>query len=419
MSLSEIFDTTFDTTLKNLQPGADVLQAPIAQMLLALAQAISEGQIALDQNSIKSAMLLGSSTVDLKDKDGQTISRSLLELGFSPQFYHFSEANLTVNVTLAFKAEESYDVKFGLDPARAAGAKAGTGGAGSASLVKLTVKEGVSVGAKLDFKGTGVTESLSFVPALEESKIALADSNEAQAQAIANAVARHSTLKTKIKAAVSSSDKTKVDFSTVDPAAPATTLATSVPDTVLVVKIGDSVTVKDFKLLKSGDTLTVESTTLTFAAAPAKGTIPIAGNTADQAKAILAAVQGSAALKDKVTAKVDSATVTLELGKDVKDEITVTTSGTGLELVGSKLAPAPASGGGAPASPPSGTAGAAVGDFLSNIGRGLAALGVSVSVEYHRKYNFDTSTTNKVEAKLVSLPAPTPFLDAIRAHFGL
>jgi hypothetical protein len=416
MALNDILNTTFDTTLKNLQPGSDVLQAPIAQMLLALASAIAEGQISLDQNSIKSAMLLGSATVDLKDKDGKTVTKSLLELGFTPQFYHFSEANLTVNVTLAFKAEESYDVKFGLDPARAAGSKAGSGGAGIASIVRVTVKEGVATGAKLELKGTGVTESFTFVPALAEGNIALSDSGEAQALAITNVINRHSALKGKITAAVTPGDKAKVELS------PATKIDTTAVDGAFEIAAGASVKVLNHKLLKASDTLTIESTTLTFTAALAKGTITIANNTVDQAKGIVAAVSGSTVLKDKVTAKAENAVVTLELAKDVKDEITVTSSGTGLELLGSKLAPAPASGStssSGSAGGTAGTAGASIGDFLSNIGRGLAALGVSVSVEYHRKYNFDTSTTNKVEAKLVSLPAPTPFLDAIKTHFGV
>jgi hypothetical protein len=44
---------------------------------------------------------------------------------------------------------------------------------------------------------------------------------------------------------------------------------------------------------------------------------------------------------------------------------------------------------------------------------------LTVNVEYHRRYGFDTTASSTVKTKMVSVPPPSVFLDALRQSFGL
>ncbi len=77
-----------------------LLSAPLPQIIEKLGIAISEGQFALDRNSVEMARTMGETVVEI---GGQ--SRSLLELGFTPSFYAFTEA--TVEAKLSFTMSES------------------------------------------------------------------------------------------------------------------------------------------------------------------------------------------------------------------------------------------------------------------------------------------------------------------------
>lgn len=48
--------------------------------------------------------------------------------------------------------------------------------------------------------------------------------------------------------------------------------------------------------------------------------------------------------------------------------------------------------------------------------KGGAMFGLSVNVEMSRKFGFDASGATKIRAKLVSVPAPTTFLDVIQTN---
>jgi hypothetical protein len=48
-----------------------------------------------------------------------------------------------------------------------------------------------------------------------------------------------------------------------------------------------------------------------------------------------------------------------------------------------------------------------------------AVLGaLALNVEYTRKYGFDTSAAGKVNAKLVAVPPPSLFLEALQANLS-
>lgn len=85
-----------------------VTEAPLPRILESLGIAIADAQTALDRSSIAVAQMM------LDPEQGVTLGdtqRSLLELGFTPTFYHFTEA--TIDVKLAFSSAESQEISVG------------------------------------------------------------------------------------------------------------------------------------------------------------------------------------------------------------------------------------------------------------------------------------------------------------------
>lgn len=84
-------------------------QAPLPEMLERLGVAISNAQYAMDHNSIRIARMMADSESGLQlhpDED----KRSLLELGFTPSFYHLTEAKLDVRVAFSMSQTTEFSV---------------------------------------------------------------------------------------------------------------------------------------------------------------------------------------------------------------------------------------------------------------------------------------------------------------------
>ena len=82
-------------------------QAPLGKLVESIGTAIAEAQYNMDRFVIKTLELL-----DNRDENGVQLpdeadKRSMLELGFTPSFYHFREATITAKVAFsAMKGEE-------------------------------------------------------------------------------------------------------------------------------------------------------------------------------------------------------------------------------------------------------------------------------------------------------------------------
>lgn len=87
----------------------ELLNAPLPQMIERLGVAIAEAQFAMDNAAVKIATLLG----DVEDHgvDIAGRKRSLLELGFQPTFYQFTEA--TIDAKVAFSSVQSREATIG------------------------------------------------------------------------------------------------------------------------------------------------------------------------------------------------------------------------------------------------------------------------------------------------------------------
>jgi hypothetical protein len=92
------------------QLGQALLDVPMGDIVERMARAIANAQRSLDVLSIQTAMELGIDTLNLHDAGGAVINRSLLELGFLPTFYQFTETTIDVSVALSIRTSEDFNV---------------------------------------------------------------------------------------------------------------------------------------------------------------------------------------------------------------------------------------------------------------------------------------------------------------------
>src|SRR3954451_14766816 len=77
-------------------------EAPLPELVEKLGVAISQAQLAMDQNSVAIAQLLADSEQGIDLGQG---TRSLLELGFTPTFFQVTEA--VIEARVAFNSSET------------------------------------------------------------------------------------------------------------------------------------------------------------------------------------------------------------------------------------------------------------------------------------------------------------------------
>ena len=92
--------------------GTTMQQYPLKELLISLAEGIAEAQNRLDLGSIEAASQLIDRKITINDADGNKITKSLLELGFMPNFYHFQSATIRVSVEISMKIEEQTSSSF-------------------------------------------------------------------------------------------------------------------------------------------------------------------------------------------------------------------------------------------------------------------------------------------------------------------
>ena len=81
--------------------------APLPSIVAQLGIAVADAQYAMDHNSVRIAREMARTDVEIGGN-----SYSMLALGFTPPFYHFTEAN--VEAKLAFSMKESMEFSAGL-----------------------------------------------------------------------------------------------------------------------------------------------------------------------------------------------------------------------------------------------------------------------------------------------------------------
>jgi hypothetical protein len=87
-------------------------QSPLPQLVEGMGKAIAEAQLALDKRSIEIARLLADPIEVFPGRDGKPPEkRSMLELGFTPTFYHFTETAIKARV--AFSSSQTVEYSIG------------------------------------------------------------------------------------------------------------------------------------------------------------------------------------------------------------------------------------------------------------------------------------------------------------------
>jgi hypothetical protein len=94
--------------------GQLLQDVPLGAMIENLGLAIATAQERLDSVAIEATLRLANTNTTLLDADGKTVTRSLLELGFTPTFYQFTEATLEVSFIASMQVAEALGVGFGL-----------------------------------------------------------------------------------------------------------------------------------------------------------------------------------------------------------------------------------------------------------------------------------------------------------------
>jgi hypothetical protein len=103
--------------------GQELLNVPFGEMVTSLGQAISQAQLQLDTTSMKIAQIMAGEPYDMPDADGEGTHEerllvqfggqggddglSMLELGFTPSFYHFVDTIIEVKVSITMSTELS------------------------------------------------------------------------------------------------------------------------------------------------------------------------------------------------------------------------------------------------------------------------------------------------------------------------
>ena len=101
--------------------GQELLNVPFSEMVTSLGQAISQAQLQLDTTSMKIAQIMSGEPYDVPNTDGSEGTHqetllvqfgggnplSMLELGFTPSFYHFVDTIIEVKISITMSSELS------------------------------------------------------------------------------------------------------------------------------------------------------------------------------------------------------------------------------------------------------------------------------------------------------------------------
>ncbi|MDR0788193.1 MAG: hypothetical protein LBG44_10065 [Gemmatimonadota bacterium] len=88
---------------------AELMNAPLPELVERLGTSIADAQFALDKNSVAIAQTLADAEQGLDLGDGYG-PRSLLELGFTPTFYQITEATVEARVAFTLNESESFSI---------------------------------------------------------------------------------------------------------------------------------------------------------------------------------------------------------------------------------------------------------------------------------------------------------------------
>jgi hypothetical protein len=135
---------------KAIEAARVMMNVPLPAMVERLGLSIAQAQKALDMNAVAVAREMAETKVELRDGH----EYSMLELGFTPSFYAFTEA--TIEAKVAFTIAEN--TEFGID--------AGVGVSLPAGPVMLAASVNVHYSRKFSFQVEGSSSVAARIVAL-------------------------------------------------------------------------------------------------------------------------------------------------------------------------------------------------------------------------------------------------------------
>lgn len=99
--------------------GQELLDVPFAEMVTSLGVAIGRAQFELDRVALQVAQIMAGQEFDVTDDEGNVTKQkvlvnfggedlSMLQLGFTPSFYHFVDTIIEVKVSISMSSSVSY-----------------------------------------------------------------------------------------------------------------------------------------------------------------------------------------------------------------------------------------------------------------------------------------------------------------------
>lgn len=113
--------------LEEMTPGQLLADTNVATFIESLGLGIARAQRALDENSLNTA-------IELATVRPEFSNRSLLDLGFSPTFYHYQHADIEVSLQMTLRVERSFSLNIGLTGSVGHTDAASTQGNGTATI---------------------------------------------------------------------------------------------------------------------------------------------------------------------------------------------------------------------------------------------------------------------------------------------
>jgi hypothetical protein len=160
----------FDNDVASMTPGQALLDVPVPKLIENTAKAIAAAQYELDASAVRAATLLSETRIAFRDASGESTEKSLLELGFAPHFYHFTETVMEFHVTITVKVESGFDLGIKGDIGK--GAKTGNSQAvtyGASMSLDVHHKYGFDMTASTTIKTTmkSIPPPNTFIAALQ------------------------------------------------------------------------------------------------------------------------------------------------------------------------------------------------------------------------------------------------------------
>lgn len=135
--------------------GRELSDVPFGEMITSMGLSIAEAQYAMDETGLRLAQMMSGEyeTVEIDPETGDTEvvkhksmvtfdnqEMSLIELGFTPTFYQFTEATIEIKISISFSESSEYERKTSRKTVSAGAVGFGFGGYAKAKTTSVSAR---------------------------------------------------------------------------------------------------------------------------------------------------------------------------------------------------------------------------------------------------------------------------------------